>query len=82
MVDEELLAGGESGILDSLCNDPRIPGVRILLVVPQSKKGRKKERPTNELIVNVIKKPFGLRQIAHAINSYPVDSLPAEDSNL
>jgi len=82
VIDEELLATGESGLLDSMSGDPRIPGMRIILVVPRSKTGEKADRPKSNLIVDIIEKPFRLRQIANVINSFPVDSLPAEKSNL
>jgi len=81
-IDEELLSTGESGLLDAMSGDPRIPGMRIILVVPQRETGEKGDRPKSNSIVDVIEKPFRIRQIADVINSFPVDSLPAEKSTL
>jgi DNA-binding NtrC family response regulator len=82
VVDEELLTTGERGLLDSMSDDPRIPGLRIILVVPQRGTRGNGVRPKSNLIVDVIDKPFRLHRIADVINRFPVDSLPAEKSKL
>lgn len=81
-IDEELLASGDRELLDAMSDDPRIPGVRIILVVPQSGTRRRNDRPTSSLIVGVIEKPFRINEIADVINSFPVDYLPAESGTL
>jgi len=80
VIDEELLATKESGLLDSLAGDPRIPGLRVMLLAPPGGTGGEASRSNNNLIVSVIEEPFTLHHIADVINSVPVDSLPAEDS--
>ena len=82
VIDEDLLAAKESGLLDSLAGDPRIPGLRVILLVSPGGTGRKVNRPDNNLIVSVIEEPFTLHHIAEVINSVPVDSLSAGDSNV
>lgn len=82
VIDEELLSTGESGLLDAMSSDPRIPGMRIILVVPRSETGEKGDKPESNLIAGVIRKPFRITQIVDVINSFPVDSLPTEKSTL
>lgn len=82
VVDEQLLATSHSGLLESLAGDPRVPGLKIILVSAPSRRQRSSERAKDHLIASVIERPFSLRQIADVISSFPVDSLSAEDSNL
>jgi excisionase family DNA binding protein len=82
VVDEELLEGAGSGLLDSLAGDRRVPGLRVILAVAPSKSGRRKARPRNSLIVSVLEKPFSSGEIAEVIDSFPVDSLPVEEAEL
>ena len=81
VVDEELLAAGEVGLLDHLSTDPRLPGVRIVLGVQHGTAGAQgDERNKDEDVVyGVIEKPFGLRRIAAVINSFPIErSMPPD----
>ncbi len=82
VVDEGLPAATESGLVDSLAGDPRVPGLRIILAVPRSRPERNRDRLKNDRIVSVMEKPFTLRQIASVVDSFPVDSLSLEDSDL
>lgn len=82
VVDEELLATAEDGLLDSMCHDPRIPGLRIILVTPQGGTRGQNDRPKNDWVAGVIEKPFRTTQIADVVNSFPVESLPAEKIEL
>jgi excisionase family DNA binding protein len=79
VVDEGLLGNGESGLLDSLAGDSRVPGLRIILAVPPRRSGRSKRGTKHDMIVSVLEKPFTLRQIAEVISHFPVDRLPRDD---
>ncbi len=81
IVDEEFLEKTETGLLDALTDDPRVPGLKIILVHSPSAKESLKERPKSEVIVGVVKKPLRLGEIADVISRFPVDSLPPEDGN-
>ena len=81
-VDVEGTPAGDNELLDSLAADPRVPGLRIILVVPQGTTGRSDGRVGHDLVVSALVKPFTSRRIAAVINSFPVDFLTPEDSNL
>ena len=80
VIDVESIPGGDTELLDSLAADPRAPGLKVTLVVPPGASGRKHAWPKNDLVVNVLEKPFGSRRIAAVINNFPVDFLAPEDS--
>jgi hypothetical protein len=82
IIDAERIPAGDTELLDSLASDPRVPSLRIILVVPPGRTGRKHRRPKNELVVGVLEKPFGTRRIAAVISGSPADSLTLEGSNL
>ena len=82
VIDVESISSGDTELLDSLAADPRVPGLKVTLVVPPGTTGRKHVWSKNDLVVNVLEKPFGSRRIAAVINNFPVDFLTPEDSNL
>jgi len=73
VVDEEVVIGGEPGLLDCLAGDPRVPGLKIVLAAESgtASLGSRKD------VVRVIEKPFDKRGIAAVIHSFPVEALPA-----
>lgn len=79
-IDTERIPAGDTELLDCLAADPRVPGLKIILVVPQGLSGDEQDRLKSDLVVNVLKKPFGTRRIAAVISSFPVDFLTPEDS--
>jgi hypothetical protein len=81
VVDEGILAGGGSELLAWLANDPRLPGLRIILAMAPGRAARNRHARKDNLVVSVIKKPFTLRTVAAVINRFPVDSLAREDDN-
>lgn len=82
VVDQEQVTVGTSDLIRSLLTDSRVPGLRIIVVVPPGMKGLKYRRPTSEGVVGVLEKPFGSRRITAVIDSVPVDTLMPEDSNV
>lgn len=77
VIDEQFLTR-ERGLLASLSSDPRVPGLRIILLVAQSKKGSKEDGVKNSLIHSVIEKPITLRQVADVVDGLPVACLAPE----
>ncbi|MHC5048231.1 MAG: excisionase family DNA-binding protein [Planctomycetota bacterium] len=67
VVDDEILADAQRGLLDSLAHDPRLPGVRIILGVSAGTSGKRAGELQANGVWSVIEKPFGLRQISAAI---------------
>ncbi len=82
VIDEGLLAKSDRGLLNSLANDPRVPGLKVILLVPPGKTAQKRSRLKSNLIVSVLVEPIDLRQIADVINSFPVKSLLPEGDSL
>ena len=82
VIDVESIPAGHAELLDSLAADPRVPGLKITLVVPPGMTGRKRYRPKNDQVVSVLEKPFGSRRIAAVIDDFPVDLPIPEDKNL
>jgi len=72
----ERTATGEAGLVTALANDPRAPGVRVLVGL------RNKHTmllPPNSAIAGTIDIPFTCDQIAAWTDRLPVEPLPAEE---
>jgi len=79
VVDREILVAGEERLLDSLSNDPRLPGVKIVLAVPHGTVGAQGDEIDSGVVFSVIEKPFGPRRIAAVIHSFPIEeSVPVD----
>ena len=82
VIDTEHLSAGGTELLSSLTSDPRVPGLRVILVVPPGTSGRTRRRPENELVVGILEKPFGTGRIVAAVTKCrPVGSLTQENGN-
>jgi excisionase family DNA binding protein len=67
VVDQDALQGAGTALLSSLCQDVRLPGVKVILgVAPGEADGRRDDALTGG-VWSVIEKPFSLRRIAAAI---------------
>lgn len=77
-IDVECIPTGGEEFFDCLAGDPRIPGLKIILVAPV---GRRRRLPRSDLVVGVLEKPFGTGRLAATINSYPL-GLPTREGNL
>ena len=77
-IDVESIPTGGEEFFDSLAADPRIPGLKIILVAPA---GRRRRLPKSDLVLGVLEKPFGTGRLAATINSYPMGP-PTRESNL
>ncbi len=78
VVDQEVVTGGEPGLLDCLASDRRVPGLKIVLAAECGKASLGKRKD----LVSVIEKPFEKRTIADVSRRFPVESLAARDAQL
>jgi excisionase family DNA binding protein len=79
VVDQETLAH-ETGLLDSLRSDPRVPGLRIILAVKRLDADAGSLRGTG--IAGLIEKPFGRERIVEVVKRFPVEAMPDTDRKL
>jgi excisionase family DNA binding protein len=68
IIDLENLPDQGFGLLDSIAADPRLPFVRVILVVPVGAVERVLQRPRHRLVVSVLEKPQVCGQIADIVN--------------
>ena len=73
VVDQNLNEAGCKDLIESLTDDPRIPGVKIILAVPHGRTGVKKDWLRSKVLDGEIKKPFSKRQFAALIGKFPVE---------
>ncbi len=78
VVDQEAFPGGDDGLLEGLANDPRLPGLKIVVAVRRGEDRRLGDGRDEHLITRVIEKPFGPEQIAALIDGFPVGSVEME----
>lgn len=64
-------------MLDSIAADPRLPHVRVILVVPPGSLERILQRPRHRLVVSVLEKPQVCGHIADIVNGSLVQLRPA-----
>ncbi len=57
VIDMEGLPDLGMSLLDSIAADPRVPRVRVILVVPSGMMGRVMQRPRHRLVVGMLEKP-------------------------
>ncbi len=77
VVDADALPAGDDGLLEGLANDPRLPGLKIIVAVSRDEDRQLGNGPSAHLVSRVIEKPFGLDQIAAVIDGFPVESIEA-----
>jgi tRNA 2-thiouridine synthesizing protein E len=77
VVDEDVITSGNGDLLNSISNDPRLPGLKIVLAVA-SGAAHSLGDGTIRRFVRLIEKPFGLREIAATIESFPVEMVLLE----
>ncbi|MBI4677126.1 MAG: excisionase family DNA-binding protein [Elusimicrobia bacterium] len=75
LVDRDVAAPGEGGLLDYLSKDDRVPGLKVILILAKGKGGN---APGESSAAAVIEKPFDPEDIVSVIRSFPVESADAE----
>jgi hypothetical protein len=80
-IDAERITAAETGLMDSLAADPRLPGLRIILVVGPGMAGRTRRWPKSDLVVSVLEKPLDTQRIAAVTTGFLVESITLEECN-
>jgi len=57
IIDMEGLPDQGFGLLDSIAADPRVPHVRVILVIPPNALSRMLQRPRHRLVASILEKP-------------------------
>lgn len=73
-IDVDLLFDGEAGLLESLLRDARIPGLRVILVVPAAMQLEDYGPLLRDVVVGVLARPFVAADIAAVISNHELDS--------
>ncbi len=73
VVDLETTAARENGLLESLCRDPRLPGLKTVVAVNRGRSKRRGSLNGSSFVAGRIEKPFDLQEIQAVINSFPVE---------
>jgi excisionase family DNA binding protein len=79
IIDMEGLPDQGFGLLDSIAADPRLPHIRVILVVPSEAMGRMLQRPRHRLVVSMLEKPQVCDRIEEVVRGSMVElALPAK----
>jgi excisionase family DNA binding protein len=78
VVDQDAFPGGDYGLLENLANDPRLPGLKIIVAVQRGEDQRLGNLQDGHFVSRVIEKPFGSEEIAAVIDGFPVGSVEME----
>ncbi len=82
-IDVELIPGRDTELLDALSADSRIPGLRIVLLVPPGTSSRRRgQLLEKEGVVAVLEKPLGAQEVAEIVGSLQVGYLAANTGDL
>jgi excisionase family DNA binding protein len=77
IIDLEGLPDQGMGLLDSIAADPRLPRVRVVLVVPPSLMARVLQRPRHRLVASILEKPAVCDRIADVVRGSLVEEVAA-----
>ena len=80
VIDAECMPAGSTELLDALAGDPRVPGLRVIVAAPPGKAARRRGWMKNDLIISVLEKPFGSRQVAEVVSG-ALTALPAPEES-
>jgi excisionase family DNA binding protein len=76
IIDMEGLPDQGFGLLDSIAADPRLPHIRVILVIPPEAMGRMLQRPRHRLVVSMLEKPHVCDRIEEVVRGSMVDLVP------
>ena len=77
IIDMEGLPDQGFGLLDSIAADPRIPHIRVILVIPPDSMARMLQRPRHRLVVSMLEKPHVCDRIEDVVKGSLVELSPA-----
>ncbi len=78
VVDQETISGGDEGLVESLVQDSRLPGLKIVVAVAHGDDPVLAGDDDWRFVVRVLEKPFGVNQIAEIIDGFPVETIDPE----
>ena len=81
VLDQETSLSTHGGLLESLSNDPRLPGLKIIVAVSSGSAQTLGDAEGWNSVVRVIEKPFGPDAIEAVIESFPVEMAPPEEAS-
>lgn len=67
ILDLEGLPDSGTGLLDSIAADPRVPRIRVILVVPSGMMEKVLTRPRHRLVMSVLEKPQACDHLSQAV---------------
>ena len=73
VIDIERIPAIETGLIDSLANDPRFPGLKVVLAVAHGMAASARAKVDSKLVTTVLEKPFGSRRIATVVGNVAVE---------
>jgi excisionase family DNA binding protein len=79
IIDVERLPDLGMELLDSLAADPRVSGVRVIMVVPPGMAARIHQRPRHRMVASILEKPLVCESIAEVVQGTVREPPPAED---
>ena len=69
ILDLEDLPENGMGLLDSIAADPRVPRIRVILVVPAGMMGKVLKRPRHRLVMSILEKPHACERLPQVVQS-------------
>ncbi|MFC1662123.1 hypothetical protein ACFL3S_11855, partial [Gemmatimonadota bacterium] len=79
IIDVEKLPDLGSELLDSISADPRLPGIRVIMVVPPGMVGRIHQRPRHRLVASILEKPLVCDRLAEVVQGTVTEDPPAQE---
>ncbi len=79
IIDMEGLPDQGFGLLDSIAADPRVPHIRVVLVIPPDTMPRMLRRPRHRLVVSILEKPHVCDRIEEVVRGSMVELSPATE---
>lgn len=81
VIDRELPKREVATLLEGLANDPRVPGLKVILAMPKGTRS-KASLPEGYVVDGEIDKPFRAAQFLAVLERFPVEALPQEAKQL
>jgi excisionase family DNA binding protein len=80
VIDAACVPTGSTELLDALAGDPRVPGLRVIVAALPGRATRRRGWMKNKMIISVLEKPFGCRQVAEVVKD-ALTALPAPEGS-
>ena len=80
IIDLENLPDQGLGLLDSIAADPRVPRIRVILVLPSGMMGKVLQRPRHRLVVSILEKPAACERLPEVVMGSLTEPLPGKET--